>query len=238
MEPRVNDRYESRRLHLGCGLNTPEGWINLDGSWNAWLAKHSILRRLFKVFHLVPSTQIDIAWSRDILVYDVRKKLPFDDNSLDAIYASHFLEHLYLTEAQKLLCDCYRILRPGGVIRMVVPDLRVIVLEYMGGMTPSEVSQTRILRSADQLNNRLLLRSQNPPAGNILYRVYDGMKDFHSHKWMYDADSLVAHLEAAGFQDVKEMAYRESRIEGIERIEEATRVLNGAGVCVEGSKPF
>lgn len=68
---------KEKRLHLGCGLNTPEGWINLDGSWNARLAKHSTLRRFLKAFHVLPASLLEVPWSPDILNHDVRNPLPF-----------------------------------------------------------------------------------------------------------------------------------------------------------------
>jgi len=54
---------------------------------------------------------------------------------------------------------------------------------------------------------------------------------------MYDADSLISHLNLAGFVEVQEMAFHQSRIVKIEQVEDAGRVLNGAGICVEGVKP-
>lgn len=226
------------RLHLGCGLNTPEGWINLDGSWNAWLAKHPSLRRLVKALRLLPPSQLDIPWSPDIFIHDVRKPLPFPDNAFSAIYASHLLEHLYLEEGKRLLKECFRVLKPGGVLRMVVPDLQAIVLEYMGEKPFGDSHESDDAMSrADRLNKRLGLRSPEPPSGNILYRLYTALKDFHSHKWMYDAESLIGYFKWAGFVEVQEMPFHRSRIEGIEEVEEASRVLNGAGVCVEGIKP-
>ena len=60
---------------------------------------------------------------------------------------------------------------------------------------------------------------------------------FRSHRWMYDADSLIRHFQWAGFELVTEMSLHQSRIEDIERIEEPNRVLDGAGVCIEGVRP-
>ncbi len=120
---------------------------------------------------------------------------------------------------------------------MVVPDLRTAVLEYMAGEVIYQDSDEEMSR-ADRLNKRLLLRqSAPPPTGNFIYRIYNALKDFHSHKWMYDADSLTGYFKSAGFVNVKEMTLHQSLIEDIKKIEEKGRVLNGAGVCVEGIKP-
>ncbi len=176
--------------------------------------------------------------SPDIIIHDVRKPLPFQDNSIHAIYASHLLEHLYLEEAKRLLKECFRILQPGGILRMVVPDLRAIVLEYMGEKILSKPSDNiKAANPADRLNRRLAFRVPDPSANGILYRIYNATKDFHSHKWMYDADSLIMYFEQADFVDVHQSGFRQSLIEGIEEIEESERVLHGAGICIEGIKP-
>lgn len=226
------------KVHLGCGLITPAGWINVDASWNARLAKYPFVRKVLKAFHVLPGGKLDIPWSANVLTHDVRRPLPFQDNSLSAIYASHLLEHLYLEEAKRLLRECFRVLLPGGFLRVVVPDLRAVVLEYVGETPFAESSGKMDGHSpADRMNRRLHLRDPEPPAGNLLYRIYQSVTDFHSHKWMYDAHSLKVYFEWGGFEEVREMQLHQSRIAGIEVVEEPSRILNGQGTCIEGSKP-
>jgi predicted SAM-dependent methyltransferase len=225
---------QTKRVHLGCGLKTPEDWINLDGSWNAWLAKYPTVRKVLKTLDVLPASIMDIPWNPDIFIHDVRKPLPFHDNSICAIYASHLLEHLYLEEGKRLLKECFRILKPSGILRMVVPDLRAIVLEYLDEKPPDGSSdETEALSRADRLNKSLSLRSQKPPSENVFYRTYSALKDFHSHKWMYDADSLIRYFKWADFVEVLEMQFGRSRIEGIAKIEE-----EGRGIYIEGVKPI
>ena len=124
----------------------------------------------------------------------------------------------------------------GRVIRLVVPDLHSIVLDYLerknGNSTPAEKAS-----AADQLNERLSYRNPAPPNGNAAFRLYATWKDFHSHKWMYDSESLIRYLSLAGFKGVAEQEFYRSDIPGVEEVEEEERVLNGAGVCVEAKKP-
>jgi hypothetical protein len=54
---------------------------------------------------------------------------------------------------------------------------------------------------------------------------------------MYDADSLIMYFEQADFVDVQQLGFHKSLIEGIEEVEESTRVLDEAGICIEGIKP-
>lgn len=217
-----------RKLHLGCGLNTPEGWINVDASWNALLAKHPFLKRILRVFRLVPARILDIPWSRGIVIHDLKKPLPFSNDFFSVVYASHLLEHLYLKEAKKLLKECFRVVEPGGVLRIMVPDLRVITMEYVNSKTSGDNARTA--RAADKFMEDLGMREKNPKNRNFLYRLYNNLTDFHIHKWMYDSDSLIYYLEEAGFGTVEEKKIHESKIEDIATIE-----LN-SGLCVEGTK--
>jgi len=218
-------------------LQVPPGWINVDGSWNARLAKHPLLRRTLSKFRLLPADKVEIPWSPSIFIHDVRKPLPFSDGSVAAVYASHVLEHLYREEGQRLIAESFRVLAPEGVLRIVVPDLRAIVEEYLGnGASKGQKSGSESLRPADQMNQRLLMRWPAAPS-SLLYRIYNSCQDFHSHKWMYDADSLIFLFKGAGFAQIEQRECHDSGIAGIQEVEDPSRILDGAGICVEGVKP-
>jgi hypothetical protein len=138
-------------------------------------------------------------------------------------------------EAQQLLAECRRVTKPGGVVRIVVPDLRSMVVDYLhGGNDNNGRSPGKI--SADLLNDKLGFRKPAPPGGNAVFKFYAIWKDFHSHKWMYDCVSLIRYLELAGLEEVSEKSFLQSEIPGIEEVESADRVVDGVGICVEGRK--
>ena len=225
---------QSEKLNLGCGPNAPSTWLNLDGSWNAWFAHHQHLRKTLEAVGVINKTNQGAKWNVKPLVHDLRKPLPFKENSLGAIYASHVFEHLYRSEAQQLLSECRRVLRAGGVIRLVVPDLYSMVADYL--QRKSMVSRPEPMTAADRLNERLGFRNPDPPNGNAVFKFYKVWKDFHSHKWMYDSESLLLCLQQAGFEKVAQKEFRVSDIADIEEVEDSGRVLDGAGICVEGKK--
>lgn len=206
------------KLHLGCGAVTPPGWVNVDASWNARLAKFPFLRSGLRRFKLAPSQVLDIPWSSSILIHDVRKPLPFPDRSATTIYASHLLYCLHLKETQRLLKECLRVLRPQGILRVMEADIRSILKEY--GEFPS----------ADRLSMRLCYPVEIEEAG-FLYRFYKKRFDLLARKWLYDGDSLIAHFVQAGFTEVMERRPLESQIDGIEEVEK------NWGICVEGIRP-
>lgn len=223
------------RLNLGCGPNAPAGLVNLDGSWNAWFTHHQCLRKALQRFGIINSSNQGAQWNVSPVVHDLRDPLPFEENTFFAVYGSHVLEHLYRSEADTLLAECRRILKPGGVLRLVVPDLHALVQNYLKNTNGGSTSQSE-QAPADWLNERLAFRSAQPPGGNLAFKAYGFWKDFHSHKWMYDADSLSHYFENAGFASVMKKEYRCSEIRGIEEVEEPERVLEGAGICIEGKK--
>lgn len=171
-----------------------------------------------------------------LITADLRKRLPFESESVDCVYGSHVLEHLYEDEARALLVECRRILRPGGVIRLVVPDLFGLARRYVA--TASAGRQALAGPSpADQFNDDLHFRPRTIRNGHPLFRLYSTVTEFHTHKWMYDAESLIERVQAAGFASVGERQYLESRIPGIGEVEQAGRLLDGAGICVEAVQP-
>ncbi len=93
-------KYVPLKLNVGCGQVKYPGWVNID---------------------IEPGAD---------LVLDVRKGLPFDDNSVDFIYNEHLLEHLTLEEGKKGLSEFHRCLKKEGVLRIAMPDLDWTIQQY------------------------------------------------------------------------------------------------------------
>lgn len=217
---------KEKKLHLGCGSHFLEDYLNVDGSWGARFAKYGFFRKFLEKTHLVPSSDIEINWDSRIFIHDFKKPLPLKSDVFSVIYSSHLLEHLYPGEVKKLLQECFRVLQPSGVIRVMVPDLKRIIREYEEDKKIKERSKL----AADFFVEKLGFRDKASIKGSFLYKLYSLYKDFHTHKWMYDNDSLINYLMEAGFIDVKEMPRHQSRIEDIVAVEK------NYGLCVEGIK--
>jgi predicted SAM-dependent methyltransferase len=93
----------STKLNLGCGGRFRDGWVNVNFT----------------------------STGRGVIEADLGKGVPFSDQSFDMIYHSHLLEHFSKADALVFLKDCFRVLRPGGVIRIAVPDLESITRNYL-----------------------------------------------------------------------------------------------------------
>ncbi|NVN92176.1 MAG: methyltransferase domain-containing protein [Desulfuromonadales bacterium] len=108
-------------LNLGCGVRTHADWINIDWSLKLRLSNIPVLRG----FVDCPS---------GIMIHDLRKGIPFGDTAADVVYASHVLEHLHKNHAGSFLREIHRVLKPGGTVRIVVPDLEAAVRKYLDAL--------------------------------------------------------------------------------------------------------
>jgi len=111
------------------------------------------------------------------------------------------LEHLHRVDALRFLRDVKRSLKPGGIVRIVVPDLAAIVGWYRAHR--DEPAATRQGASSDLLMDMLLLRPRAGSNGRASTGWLTGAGDLHEHKWMYDAEGLRALFAEAGFRQCR-----------------------------------
>lgn len=162
-------------VNIGCGPFGKDGWVNLD---------------LFQAPGV--TMRVDARWG-----------LPLADASAKGIHVEHYFEHLEPnTERPRFLADCRRCLQPGGILRIVVPDMRKYIEAYMapgwdvlnavgcGGERPQDTFATKI----EALNHVF---------------VQDG-----EHYGGFDAEYLRNTLKKAGFDDIEEVGWRTGRFPG------------------------
>jgi predicted SAM-dependent methyltransferase len=183
------------KLNIGCGISVAEGWVNIDNSPTVLLSRLPFGRQIFRT----PN------WPRSVRRMDVRKRITFPDASVRYIYSSHTFEHFSYEDSLKVARECYRVLAPGGVLRIVVPDLGILVRDYL--------SDAENPRASHRFIERLLL------VGGVRDVVHPGAH----HKQMFDGRSLVHMLRDAGFSAPEVSAFGQSRIPRIEEIELESR---------------
>lgn len=201
-------------VNLGCGVSVAPGWINIDNSPNARLSKYPLLRWLGWKAGILSDEHYAVAWPKSTIVRDLRKKLPFMDCSIDYVYSSHMLEHLALAEAHKLIREVLRVLKPGGILRLVVPDLAYGARFYLAALA-----------------NNLSSANAAPEFLNWLQLARPGHRD--PHLWMYDSHSLSATLTEAGFVNPVVCEYRQGRMPDCDVLD--TRP--GESLHIEAEKP-
>jgi predicted SAM-dependent methyltransferase len=152
------------RLHLGSAWQPKDDWFNVD------LAGHPV----------------DLAWN-------LAHGLPFPDVSAEAIFHEHLLEHLPLDAAARLIEESHRVLRPGGVMRIAVPDAGRYLLSYASG-GQGLIADYRPGRPTNLL-----------AAQEVFY--------LHGHRSAWDLETLGLFVQAAGFEHCERRDFGDSRIE-------------------------
>jgi predicted SAM-dependent methyltransferase len=183
------------KVNVGSGLVVAPGWLNIDVSLVTLAASWPApLQRL--LYRLLPPTS---AASRDYAFEQFRSVLrgnrfihhriefglPFADGTVDYIYTSHFVEHLYRSHASAFFAESHRVLRGGGVLRVCVPDL----------------------------NHALSLFRDGRKEEALVFFFDDvGPSEYTRHRYMYDFDLLRSELMRAGFRDVRRRSCGEGEV--------------------------
>lgn len=174
------------KLHLGSGTVRLDGWVNVDREARADLA------------------------------LDVRHALPFPDGAARLIYHEHLMEHLTLDEGRRCLRDWFRLLEPGGTLRIATPDLAYVVERYQGDWRDQA---WLALPEYGFIETRAEMM-------NVAFRWWD-------HKYLYDGEELERRLREAGFDPVRRCRFGESGVAELAGLE--TR--DDSRLIVEGVKP-
>jgi predicted SAM-dependent methyltransferase len=154
-------------LDLGCGPNVRPDFINLDYDWKPG---------------------VDVVW-------DITKGLPFRSGSLRGIFTEHCLEHLTFAAVQGVLGESFRILAPGGRIRIVVPDGEIYLRGYVAALETGSPGRLPY-GETDAVNGWY-----TPILSvNRIFRA-------HHHLYIYDAATLERMLADAGFAEIRKRAY-------------------------------
>lgn len=213
-----------RLLNLGCGEKTSDvdGVVNIDWSAMLRLRRHPLRRALVPVFLHGDRLARYRDLPDNILVHDLSKGIPFDSNSVDAVYHSHTLEHLDRDVAEVMLNEVLRVLKPGGVHRIVVPDFELRCRRYVEHLEAcdlnareadahdgyvSAILEQSVRREAHGTSQQPALRRR---VENLL--LGDARRRGHTHQWMYDRINLRATLLDLGYSDVLQQRYDTSLI--------------------------
>jgi len=123
----------NRFINIGCGSNPIRGFINYDYNLFILFGKIPVINILIEYFKFIPKHFIDLmklSKKNTIKYCNASKRIPELNNSVDLIYCCHMLEHLDKYETELFLNECHRVLKPDGVMRIVVPDFDRLISEY------------------------------------------------------------------------------------------------------------
>lgn len=161
-------REAPRLLNLGCGDVQPEGWLNADFATPRWWLQ----RRRWPQWNL-----------------DASRRWRCPDDWFEGIHCEHMLEHVPYDVAIHVVRECRRVLRPGGVLRVSVPDVRKFVDFY--NRLPSHSRFDKYQLGAVAISR---------------------LTQCDAHLSVWDAPTLIGLLREVGFREVVEQRYGVSRL--------------------------
>ena len=146
------------KIHLGCGHHKLKGWVNID---------------------------LDRTCKPDVIA-DLGQDLPIKSQSVDYIHSEDFVDQLALEKAYRFFRECHRVLKKGGVMRILTPDLRQLAKRYVDG-------DQRLLQLWDE-------QVAVPLKTRSLCELFNlGVRQW-GHTFLYDGETLAYVLKECGFE--------------------------------------
>jgi predicted SAM-dependent methyltransferase len=178
-----------RKLQIGCGGNVLGGWLNSDLNPVRSLGVCIANRRAGEGASGHGPRPL-----RDLVFVDATKPLPFRDGVFDYVFSEHMIEHIPFGDAQGLLREIHRVLKPGGLLRLSTPDLHFLIDLY--GQQKTEVQQRYVAWAVETF----LPREQTPagPLDADTFVINNFVRNW-GHQFIYDQKTLWSALASAGF---------------------------------------
>jgi len=164
---RYLNRCDVPRLQLGAGINVLNGWLNTD---------------------MFPHPRY-----REVVFLDARRRFPLPDCTFQYVFSEHLIEHMEYQDGVRMLGECFRVLRPGGRIRIATPDLRALLDLYRADKT--DLQQRYIAWAVDTYLPEIGIY-QDVFVINNFFRNW-------GHRFIYDEKALTDALLRVGFREVR-----------------------------------
>lgn len=207
-------------VQYGCGLSAPEEWENFDVSPTLKIQKTLFLGKILRPV-------LNVQFPKNVKYGNIIQGLPgIKENSCDGVYCSHVLEHLALNEFYKALKNTLKILKPGGIFRLVMPDLEVSVKNYIQAReNGSSDAAIQFMR-----NTGMALETRD----NGLKAIATGALGNARHQWLWDYPATIDALQKTGFKQVRKCSFNDSADIKFKSVEDIDR-FKGA-ICLEATK--
>lgn len=196
---RIEPAAQPVRVNLGSGLHVAPGWINIDSSVKTLFARlpDFALRWMFPLATVRGTHSRDefVTLLRDhrFVFHNLKYGIPLPDCSVDFVFSSHVVHHLYRDDAVNLIREAIRVLRPGGTMRIAVPDLERIVALYLDGSREQALEY--------------FFYSKRPRS------------ELNTRRYQYDFILLKDLMEEAGVRNVRRCQFGEGRVPDLDQLD-------------------
>ena len=194
------EKASTPKLQIGGGWRLLDGWLNAD-----------------------------IAIIPGVMCMDATQRFPFQDDIFHRVYSEHMIEHVSYREGVYMLKECYRILRAGGVIRVVTPNLATILGLYVHDLCAAQNEYVEWICQT-------FVRDSPPNPVSVINTM------FHEwgHQFIYDEKTLANLMHGVGFHSVRRCKLGESSFPDLQNMENEQRypegLLNFESMALEAVK--
>lgn len=199
--------HDVKKLQLGCGGNMLAGWLNTDGQCDGW-------------FH------------PDGVRLNITETFPLPDNTFDYVYSEHVIEHVTYWQGFNMLQESFRVLKPGGRIRISTPSI--------------ELAMALLDSSEDSQNYIEYLTWADDPYADPMFAINKLFRSW-GHTHLYTKPGLKLAMASAGFVDLTEHSILESTDPNLQKLETVwnkpdydgitSRLLQTETMTIEAVKP-
>ncbi len=203
-------------------MDVAEGWENIDSSIYVKIATLPLIGNFILSRMGMP------IFPKGIKYGDLLKGLDIKPNSCELIFASHVLEHLSLSDFNLAINNLYSYLQPGGIFRIIVPDLEQYVKAYLADLSNFE----RSTKASHQFMEGSYLGNRHSRI-TLLQRCQEVLSNSR-HQWMWDKSSLSDALSKHGFKNIHSCHYGEWSDARFELVEKKDR--HWYAICLEATK--
>lgn len=214
-------------VQYGCGLSIGEGWINFDNSPTLWLQRLPVLGTL------ASRQSGSVVFPAEVRYGDICAGLLVAPNSCAGIYASHVLEHLSFDDFRIALRNTYHMLMPGGLFRLIVPDLEGRARKYLDLLATGSDDANSFFMENSHLGTRQRARS-------VLSRLREQFGN-SKHLWMWDERSMTAELSRVGFVSIRRCRFNDSVDGMFAKVEDSDRffdeTIDASEIAIECARP-
>jgi SAM-dependent methyltransferase len=214
-------------INLGCGVKTSDRCVNVD--WSIYIILYQNRWLLPLMAPLIGRDRVQrVKEMRGTTIcHNLKKGIPFPSNSADGVYHSHLMEHIDRDAVLAFQTEIFRVLKPGGIQRLCIPDLERLICEYNKSLATANLTREASVRhdiAVAGIFEQCVRRASAGANSRQGFRFWledlvlgDARARGETHQWMWDRVNIRSVLMDAGFVDINVRSCDVSDIEDWKR---------------------